>query len=148
VDSLLNLIKNINKLTVGNVFFVVFSKTINQKLIIQLNQENQLKYGILEDDKLLPFYSKTSQKKWGKPNTRWTLKDTGDFYDSFDIVEVNEEYAMLYADAMKFDEEGNTTDLTAYGAILGLNEESLAILTDQIKEQITQIVLNEILEVN
>ncbi len=144
MDALLKMIRNIENLSVGRVFFLVFSETINQKLIIQLNQENQLQFGILADDKLLDFYSDYSVKKFNKPSgKRWTLKDTGDFYDSFDIVQVTEKDLTIYADSVKED-----VDLSEYGAILGLNEESFEILRDKLIPQIQEIILNEILAVD
>lgn len=144
MDALLKMIKNIENLSVGRVFFLVFSETINQKLIIQLNQENQLQFGILADEKELPFYSKTSVDVYGKPSgKRWTLKDTGDFYDSFDIVQVTEKDLTINADSVKED-----VDLSEYGKILGLTEESRLILKDKIIGQVQEIILNEILAIN
>jgi len=144
MDRLFQVIRNIESLATGKLFFVLFSKTINQKLIIRLNQENQLQFGILADDKQLPFYSKTIVYDYGKPSgKRWTLKDTGAFYDSFDIVQVTEKDLTIYADSVK---EG--IDLSKYGAILGLNEESFEILRDKLIPQIQEIILNEILAVN
>ena len=144
MDRLFQVIRNIERLSTGELFFVLFSKTINQKLIIQLNQDNQLQFGILADDKELPFYSKTSVDVYGKPSgKRWTLKDTGAFYDSFDIVQVTEKDLTIYADSVKED-----VDLSEYGAILGLNEESFEILRDKLIPQIQEIILNEILAVD
>jgi len=144
MDRLFQVIRNIERLSTGKLFFVLFSETINQKLIIQLNQENQLQFGILADDKELPFYSKTSVDVYGKPSgKRWTLKDTGDFYDSFDILQVTEKDLTIYADSVKED-----VDLSEYGAILGLNEESFEILRDKLIPQIQEIILNEILAVD
>ena len=144
MDRLFQVIRNIESLDTGKLFFVLFSEKINQKLIIQLNQENQLQFGILADDKELPFYSKTSVDVYGKPSgKRWTLKDTGDFYDSFDIVQVTEKDLTIYADSVKED-----VDLSEYGAILGLNEESFEILRDKLIPQIQEIILNEILAVD
>ncbi len=144
MDRLFQVIRNIESLDTGKLFFVLFSEKINQKLIIQLNQENQLQFGILADDKELPFYSKTSVDVYGKPSgKRWTLKDTGDFYDSFDIVQVTKKDLTIYADSVK-----GGIDLSEYGAILGLNEESFEILRDKLIPQIQEIILNEILAVD
>ena len=146
MEVLFKLINNIKNLDKGQLFFVLFSENINQKLIIQLNQDNQLQFGILADDGLLPFYSGATEVLSGgrkKTSQRWTLFDTGEFYDSFDIVKVTPEFAELYADSMKDD-----VDLADYGAILGLNEESFAILRDKLIPQIQQIILNEILAVD
>lgn len=130
-------------LNTGKIFFLVFSETINQKLIIQLNQENQLQFGILADGEELPFYSKRSVEVFGKRPIRWTLKDTGEFYDSFDVVRVTPEFLELYADSLKDD-----VDLADYGAILGLTEESSLILKDKLLPQIQELIINEILAVN
>ena len=144
MEALFKMIRNIENLSAGRVFFLVFSETINQKLIIQLNQENQLQFGILADEKLLDFYSKTSVDVYGKPSgKRWTLKDTGDFYDSFDIVQVTEKDLTINADSVKDD-----VDLSEYGKILGLTEESRLILKDKIIGQVQEIILNEILAID
>jgi len=125
MNRLFDLARNAKRLTVGRLFVLTFSDQINKDIIIQLNQEFQLELGILADDRQLPFYSEVSQSVYGKPNSRWTLKDTGEFYESFRVINVSQSGLIIDADDEKEDKR-----LSEYGAILGLNDENMARLRD------------------
>lgn len=125
MNKLLQLAQNAQRLTTGRLFVLTFSDQINKDIIIQLNQEFQLELGILADDRQLPFYSEVSQSVYGKPNSRWTLKDTGEFYESFRVISVSQSGLVIDADDEKEDKR-----LSEYGAILGLNAENMARLSN------------------
>lgn len=125
MNKLLQLAQNAQRLTPGRLFVLTFKDQINKDIIIQLNQEFQLQLGVLADNTQLPFYSEVSQSVYGKPNSRWTLKDTGEFYESFKVISVSQSGLVIDADDEKEDKR-----LSEYGAILGLNDENMARLKD------------------
>jgi len=125
MNKLLQLAQNAQRLTPGRLFVLTFKDQINKDIIIQLNQEFQLQLGVLADNTQLPFYSEVSQSVYGKPNSRWTLKDTGEFYESFKVISVSQSGLVIDADDQKEDKR-----LSEYGAILGLNDENMARLKD------------------
>jgi len=124
MNRLMQIADNIKRLTPGRLFVLTFKDQINKDIIIQLNQEFQLELGVLADNTELPFYSEVSQSVYGKPNSRWTLKDTGEFYESFKVISVSQSGLVIDADDEKEDKR-----LSEYGAILGLNEENMARLS-------------------
>jgi len=140
MEGIDRLIRNAKKLSAGRVFVLTFSEDRNKGLIIQLNQEFQLELGELANDTVLPFYSEVSQKVYGKPNTRWTLKDTGEFYESFQVVNITPEGLTITADSEKEDK-----DLADYGAILGLNDENLQRLIDEVLPTVRKYILEILL---
>ena len=125
MNRLMQIADNIKRLTPGRLFVLTFKDQINKDIIIQLNQEFQLQLGVLADNTQLPFYSEVSQSVYGKPNSRWTLKDTGEFYESFKVISVSQSGLVIDADDQKEDKR-----LSEYGAILGLNDENMARLKD------------------
>ena len=127
MEGISRLIENSKKLSSGRLFVLTFQEDRNRILVIQLNQEFQLELGELADESLLPFYSEVSQDVYGKPNTRWTLKDTGEFYESFNVINLTPDGLTISADSEKEDK-----DLAEYGAILGLNAGNLQRLIDEI----------------
>lgn len=125
MKRLFDLAQNTKRLTPGRLFVLTFKDQRNKEIIIQLNQEFQLELGVLADDRQLPFYSEVSQSVYGKPNSRWTLKDTGEFYESFRVINVSQSGLVIDADDEKEDKR-----LSEYGAILGLNDANMARLSN------------------
>lgn len=138
--ALLKLCENIQKLESGRVFFLTFSDPQLKTLVLKLNKD-QLRVGLLADGRELPMYSPTSIDKFGKKPGRYTLYDTGDFYDSFKIQTVTEDFILEFADTEKPDK-----DLLEYGAVLGLDEQSKDILFKEALPDIREIVLKEMLK--
>jgi len=134
MEALLRMSKNRSQLTSGRLFAVTFGKAESQKYAIYLNQQNQLRAGRLSNGDLLPFYSKVSQSKYGKPNSRWTLYDTGYFYSSMEVENVTDQYFTLNADGAKPD--GRDWTEYAGGNVLGLTSDSM----DQLVRTITPIM--------
>ena len=141
LSGLYRLVANGKRLTDGRLFVLTFKESRNRQLIIQLNQEFQLELGELADDTVLPFYSEVSQTVYGKPNTRWTLKDTGEFYESFKITTLNNTGFTIYADTEKEDK-----DLADYGAVLGLSYENLVRLQDEVIPTMRKYLLEILLK--
>ena len=110
-------------------WFQVINRDV-QFEIIRLNTDDQLyEEGVLSDGSFLPDYSETSVNVYGKSAGHITLKDTGEFYQSF-IVKVNTAGIMIVANDVKDD----TVLSDRYGIdILGLTEENLQVIREMLK---------------
>jgi hypothetical protein len=157
LPKLEKLIGNVRNLEVNKLCFVVFRDSTVQKIVIDLNRVDQLFLeGIKSDGSSLPTYSKatgaiaynkvytfegnTSTKAFGEP---FTLFDTGDFYKSFRLIQKQNGF-IIYADDEK---EGDTLQ-NMYGGsakILGLTDESISKLTEEIKPYLLQEIRRQIL---
>lgn len=118
-------------------------------LIIELNTQKQLfNKGIDSTGKSLEsiggFYSFETvniKNEKGQPTDRVTLKDSGDFYNSFRVF-LNNKGFVITADTIK--DTDNLID--RWGAdILGLTDESLSTLRDKAKQIIIPYVRKKIL---
>lgn len=125
--------KNIIKLQEGKILKDVLRNTSLQQDIIDLNRDDQLyDKGIRADGQSLGEYHAITIGKKIEKGQRYdhvTLKDTGEFYESFKIKN-NENEIIITADAEKPD--GNLAFI--YGKqILGLTKENLAVVRGWIK---------------
>lgn len=122
---------------------------IMEKLMIQLNQEFQLQHGIRSDGVLLPDYSETSIEVFGKEPGPMTLKDTGEFYESWEIF-LEDDGIEMFANGEKIDDIGFRTDLLeVYGEeVVGLTEESMTIFIDRLIPLIQKTIVNVLLGQN
>jgi hypothetical protein len=128
----------------------VFKINSVQQEVIRLNQE-QLYSGIDSQDKLIhtisghPYALKTIwiKRKKGQKTDVVTLKDTGEFYESFRVRITENGYEIL-ADFEKADE--NILDnFTNEFDFLGLINESLQELVDnQVMYQLTKLLRNKL----
>jgi len=77
----------------------------------------------------------------GQPADRITLKDTGEFYQSFEIIaNTGDKYAKIWANPIKNDKD----ILKRWGVeVLGLNEENTQWLRDEIKNRIIERIKQE-----
>ena len=138
--ALQKLVSNVQGLSSGRVFVLTFNDPNMKSLVLSLNKD-QLQLGQLADENLLPEYSATSVSVYGKRPGRFTLKDTGEFYDSFKVLSVTNDAIIEFADTIKED-----NDLLEYGEVIGLNGESMAILQDEAIPILRDILLNEMLK--
>jgi hypothetical protein len=116
----------------------VFSDERLKRQIILWIQNDQLQKGIDEDGDILGLYSDFTEfinpeKIAGTP---YTLKDTGDFYNSM-FITVYADSFIVDADAIKVDDSGEQTDLfKKFGdGIVGLTKENKQKLADEIKKR-------------
>jgi hypothetical protein len=157
LERLDKLVQNIRNLELNKLCFVVFRDTTVQKIVIDLNRVDQLFLeGIKSDGSSLPTYSKStgaiaynkvysfegysSTKAQGEP---FTLFDTGEFYKSFRLIQKQNGF-IIYAD----DEKDGDTLQNMYGGqakILGLTDESITKLTEEIKPYIFKEIRRQIL---
>jgi len=147
--ALSDLVENRRALTINKALFFVLSKPESKALIIQLNTEGQLFLkGIDSEGRNLEdigggYADFTIQQKRfdSLPFDRVTLFDTGDFYNSFD-VDVMKDSLTIEANTVK-----GVDDLRdRWGTdILGLTDESLTILIDELIPEIVEFIKGELL---
>lgn len=132
------------KLNENKVLKQILNSTELQEEIIYLNTIDQLfEKG---QDKLgrdldsvgggySPFTIQIKQKK-GQPYDRVTLKDTGDFYNSFQVVN-QDTYIEIIANPIK---NGKDINLEWGGYVIGLQPQNMKKIIDEIKIKYIQIV--------
>lgn len=141
MQSVNNLINKIRAFDINLIYVNVFSLQVVQDFVIDLNTQNQLfDENVGSENVLLPMYSPITMnlKPDGYPD-RFTLNDTGDFYDSFRL-EIGSNYFLIAADGNKEDE--NILDKYSDFKVLGLTEDSKELLVDFIKPFIKQEIKN------
>jgi hypothetical protein len=123
----------------SNVFFHVFSRKDVQEFIVFLNTNIQLFRGFDANAQLLEdiggsytAYTIRQKKKKGDPFDRVTLKDTGDFYRSFNVKVFDDEF-LIDAYYLKGGED-----------LRGRWGDDLAGLTELSKEKLNNYVLPQI----
>ena len=144
MNRLIQVAKNIQKITDRRVFFLTFTRGDAQNQIIEFNTEGQLRLGITSDGSSLPVYSKLTEVMSGgvkQAGTPFTLYDTGDFYESFKISSIDGDSVTIEAQTQKPDK-----DLLEYGKIIGLTDVSLTELVNFIMPIIRDIVIKEALK--
>lgn len=141
MQSVNNLITKIRAFDINLIYVNVFSLQVVQDFVIDLNTQKQLfDENVGSENVLLPMYSPVtmSLKPEGYPD-RFTLNDTGDFYDSFKL-EIGRNYFLIIADGDKEDE--NILDKYSDFEVLGLTEDSKDLLVDFIKPFIRKEIKN------
>lgn len=154
MEALYNLVNNINELRQGLVLFKTMSKNPQlQNLVTYLNTEKQLEFGLLSDDTVLPNYSQTSIEEFGKEDRPIMLKDTGEFWRSFEVT-LSEDGFEIDGQSVKYDFEPiDLIDVVDYWGlkgenVYGLNEKNMSIFINALLPKIQKIVATEILKRN
>lgn len=138
--------ENVKRLSLNDALRFSISQDEIGDLIIELNTEGQLfDKGIdgegMSLDSIGGSYSdltEASKRRKGQPFAHVTLKDTGDFYDSF-MVHADKESFTISADTLK---EG-TDLLDRWGDdIIGLTDESLGLLVEELIPLIQGYIIN------
>jgi hypothetical protein len=154
-QKLHKLIDNVKNLETNKICFLVFRDKTVQKIVIDLNRIDQLFFeGVKSDGSTLPLYQgvynqvytfegNSRTKAQGEP---YALYDTGDFYKSFRLLQDKTGFKILAND-----EKENVTLQDMYGngvPILGLTEESISKLTEEVQPYIIQAIREQILRIN
>lgn len=117
---------------INNAINIVLMKKEIQDYIIKLNQEQLQKEQVDSENVLMPYYTPYSynlkQQKFGADYPkRFTLQDTGAFYDSMKVY-LKQDYFMIMGNTKK-----ENKDLLNYSQnIMGLTEESIDLLIEKI----------------
>ena len=118
------------------IWLSVMRKPLLKTFILDLVRQDQLfDKGIDEDGDVIGEYSEYTEmiNPEKVAGTHYTLKDTGEFFDSF-YIDVFSSYFEINANPIKTDEDGDTTNLFfQYGeGIMGLTNESMDKLSREI----------------
>lgn len=120
-----------------------------KNLIIKLNTEEQLfKKGINSQGISLEAigggysaYTIFLKEQKGQPIDKVTLKDTGEFYKSFDVILTGTDFKIT-ADTIK----GDKDLLREWGEdILGITDDNLNVLIDEAKKIIIPVIKEQLL---
>lgn len=143
-NSLRDKLQGIVDLELNEVAFKIASEKEVKDLVIRLNTQGEKTSQLFElgEDSLgdsLGSYSPFTiekKKKKGQPTNRITLKDTGEFYSSFNVVPYRGGFT-IKANPIK--EDNNLYD--DFGTdIIGLNETNLQILRVVYKEKTLEVL--------
>lgn len=124
--------------------FEINSQDESKDLLVYLVTQKQLFEGLDGDgNEITPGYSEITviiKQAKGQPTDRVTLKDTGEFYNSFDVV-VTLDGVQMVADTIK----GNNDLIKIYGeAITGISEESKKVYLEYFKDEFRNLLIKEI----
>ena len=141
MEALKKLARNFIALDTKEILFRTMANNPQlEKLAIKLNQEKQLRFGLTADDDFIGEYSATSVNVFGKEPGPIQLKDSGDFYKSFQVILLDDGF-VIDADGQKED----TNLFTKYGQdITGLNDENLTIFIDALIPKISEAIIRRI----
>jgi hypothetical protein len=135
-----DLIGRLKRIDEGFESLVIESAKTKEVEIIQMNTEQLYDGQRADDNPVTPTYTQrtiTRKRRMGHPFNRVTLRDEGDFYDSF-LIEFRETEFELNASSIlaKPLRKGYTPN------IYGLNEAN----TQKLREQLTPILKQKIIE--
>lgn len=133
---------NMQKITSVKVLTILIERPEFQGLIIKLNTQEQLfKKGVDSKDVTLGVYSPFTieiKKSKGQPTNHITLKDTGDFYNTWTVKMVKGDIvidANFIKDGEDIIEKNRLSEF-----VTGLTAESLQILIDEVKAKTPELV--------
>lgn len=146
-ESIRRRIRNIEKANINPMLQALFERPEVAGLVLDLNTEGQLFLGIDSTGERLAdiggAYSPVTvriKQEQGQPTDRVTLKDTGDFYRSFDLV-AGPKAIIITADSIK---GGVDLQIRWGDALLGLTPESKQEIIDYLLPDIRKMLLQKI----
>lgn len=141
-------LNEIERLRISNVMGQLYHNDDLLDFVVYLNTQKQLfEKGINADSLSLSEvrglgyspYTKAVKAKKGQPTDRVTLKDTGEFYRSFDVKLLSTNDWQIVADTVK---EAGVDLRSEWGnEIIGLTVESKTMLANKIRPLIKPIIL-------
>jgi len=145
LDHLIQILRDISEIDEKALLFEVLNQNKIKELIIKLNTQDQLfKRGIDSNGESLGEYTENTQKikaSKGQPFDRVTLKDTGEFYESWEVIISDISDIIINAD----DEKDDTALFEKYGEdVLGLTDESLELLVQAIEPDLVGLLQEKI----
>lgn len=146
-----DLAERVISIDINQMLFTILEDTTLQVQIIDLNTESQLyDQGVDSEGNSLGEYSFWTRVYW-KPlaasqgrdgrTDHITLKDTGDFYASFRVINDMDGFTVS-ANTIK--EDGNDLAVIYGDKILGLSSESLSQIKPEIRERLSEILRQQI----
>ncbi len=141
--DVLDQIKKYSRVNFGDVIFAILNMDNIKELIIELQQERLYERGTDSEGASLGSYSDYTveiKREKGQRYDHITLRDTGEFYESFTVTVVKDG-VVLDANPNK----GQTNLFNDYGIdILGLDDFSFNIVKDQILVEMYQYIVNKL----
>ncbi len=149
-------INNAKRLDFNSTFFFVFSQRDIQLFAIELNtgSPNNSEYGQLflhgeniDGEPLKGIggdyapITKDIKQSEGLPIDRITLYQDGDFYRTWDFIQTEDSF-ILRADTIK---EGDDLQDRWGSKLVGLTDESISILSQEIAPEVIRYILSELL---
>lgn len=136
--------RNIIKLDIDYLLSKIYDRPEFKELVIDLNLKDQLfNKGIDSLGQSLGVYAESTKKrkeKNGLPTDHITLFETGDFYDTIDIIPDNDGF-WIVMDGRK----GDTDLFVRYGNdILGFTEQNFEPLKEIIREELFKLIQEEV----
>lgn len=131
------ILNNVRKLDDALAFVEAFDAQLRVDILDYIRQDQLRDKGVNEDDVVIGEYSYATQaitKGRKKAGDHYTLEDTGAFFRSM-TIRVTKDYIEINADGQK--DEDNLFEKYGEG-IIGLNEESLTKVINQVKDRIQQ----------
>lgn len=141
LDRVINRLKRMSKVDARPILQSILQEPDLQKEIIYLNTIDQLfekgedSLGRKLKDVGGDYSGFTKQYKFdnGQPFDRVTLKDTGEYYDSYRIVAPSgADYIMIITNPIK---DGKNIEQEWGGYIVGLNQENKQWLIDEVRQR-------------
>ena len=134
VEAVDNLLKQLDRLSIDKI--VIEAAKEKEVEIIAMNTE-QLYSGIDgEGNRITPLYAQSTikaKRRKNQPTDRVTLKDKGDFYDSFEVIYREQEIELIARD------EKRVYLFRRYGEqVVGLTEENINKLSELLAESIKE----------
>ena len=142
LNGVINRLNRMSKVDITPIIQSILQNPELQKHIIYLNTIDQLfergedSLGRKLEDVGGSYSPYTIMKKLekGQPFDRVTLKDTGEYYDSYRIVAPSgADYIMIITNPIK---EGKNIEQEWGGYIVGLNDENKQWLIDEVRQRI------------
>lgn len=153
MDTVLGHLLNSAQLRLSEQFFwrKTFSDPLFRKWILDKIRQDQLfKKGIDQDGDIIGYYSEFTEmmNPEKKAGTHYTLKDTGEFYESM-IIYIYTNYIEIDADPWKENDNGEKENLfyKYTEAIIGLTDEHMGQLALEVLRRY-QIEIMRTLSVN
>jgi hypothetical protein len=145
MEALYNIINSINQLNNNMILFKTMSKNPHlKKLVTELNTKKQLEFGELSTGEILPNYSINSQLFYGKPDIPIQLKDTGEFWRSFEVI-LEDNGFIITAD----DDKGEVELFEKYSEdVAGLTSKNMSIFVEALIPKVYDVVIQYILKKN
>lgn len=145
MEALFKLVNNFQRMRQGQILFKTMSTNPFLKdLVVNLNTDKQLEFGELSDGTILRNYSETSQMIFGKPDRPIMLKDTGQFWRSFEVI-LDEHGFEIDGDSIKFGDMGTVDLEDEYGEnIYGLTDKNMNYFINALIPHIQKTIQKQI----
>lgn len=144
LEPLEKIAKQASKLDINKLLQEVFSDKSLQQLILNLNKD-QLNQGETPEGDVIGFYRSLSYSLFKDSLANYeasfgvvNLKVTGEFYDSLTFTNGKTEFT-INADPIR--EDTNLFEKYGEDRILGINEENINIILQQVSKRLKRIII-------